>query len=207
MKKLRFILFTCGLILSIISVRAESPQDEKGIMVSASFGVFHSPENSHYYDYSGLIVAPRIGYRINNNWEVGTLYKYKKIMRDVNIMDYGIFGQYTILGRHEKGFRLFTDLQVAYSKLHDHYVHDESPFDGPFPPDPRSYNWEVGFTPGVAFRIPGIPVDILLRYLFIGFNNAEHDFVRYYSHCRLGGGDWIIDAGLHRLELGVSVTF
>lgn len=205
MKKLRFILFTCGLILSIFSVRAESPQDEKGIMVSASFGVFHS----HYYrdlTYTGLIVAPRIGYRINNNWAVGALYKYKKILSGANIMDYGIFGQYTILGRPEKGFRLFTDLQVAYSKEHDSYDSD-SIIDGPPLPYHRSDNWEVGFTPGVAFRIPGIPVDILLRYLFIGFNNAEHDFVRYYSHCRLGGGDWIIDAGLHRLELGVSVTF
>ena len=204
MKILRFILFTCSLILSIISARAELPQDEKGIMVSASFGVFHSYSDGNP-TYTGLIVAPRIGYRINNNWAVGALYKYKKILSGANIMDYGIFGQYTILGRPEKGFRLFTDLHVAYSKEHDSY--DSDSIDGPPLLDPRPDNCEVGFTPGVAFRIPVIPVDILLRYLFIGFNNAEHNFVRYYSHCRLGGGDWIIDAGLHRLELGVSVTF
>ncbi|ROT14577.1 hypothetical protein [Paramuribaculum intestinale] len=65
---------------------------------------------------------------------------------------------------------------------------------------------EAGVMPCFAYRIPKSPVDIKLRYLFLGFNDS-HRFYKGEAPGCLGRGDWIIDASLRRLEIGASITF
>lgn len=65
---------------------------------------------------------------------------------------------------------------------------------------------EVGFTPSIAYRIGNSPVELKLRYLFIGFNHSDRDYKSEAPGC-LGRGDWIVDASLRRLEIGASITF
>lgn len=205
MKLSRFILVIWSLILFGLFASAETKQDERGVVVDLSFGIFHSDQKYTNYNqsithdhYCGLIVAPRIGYKLNNKCTVGVMYKYQSFLEHANTMDYGMFGEYTVAGKSNQGFRVFVDMHGVYS----HMKYD---YDGGSVPEKN--NWEVGFTPGMAFHIPRTRVDLLLRYLFVGFNSNKFYFVRKCAKGCLGGGDWILDAGLHRLQIGASVTF
>lgn len=203
-----------------LSANADDSYKERGITVGASFGIFSNYNN----DYHSIIATPRVGYRFNNKWRAGLMLKYQKLREHTTSLAYGAFGQWTAIGNIHEGFRLFIDLSAYNSAIIDTYDYDWDggclfdreystyhPDDSPkyYPDDDPGYKmFEAGFTPGVAYRFPNSKIDITLRYLFIGFNHSTlgHNYPKGTHGC-LGKSDWIIDAGLRRLELGLAINF
>lgn len=195
MKRLYFILAALLCIGSIPTVKAQS--DDSGITVGLSFGIGQQRGfyGTHYETNSGIIVTPRIGYRFNEKWEAGAFFKFQKFGKYQNYYGIGGYGEYDAL-KIVDNFSLFIDMQASYSLLN-------SSADGALGECGIA---EIGFVPGLKYKIPGSPVDIKLRYLFVGFNHSEKNYKEDSPGC-LGRGDWIIDAGLRRFELGVALNF
>lgn len=189
-----------AIILLPLSAYADDEGEERGITIGASFGIFRNYSS----DLTEPIITPRIGYRFNNKWEAGAIVKYHKVRAYSSLWAFGGYGQWTVLGVPRYGFRLFVDLSAYYGSISGDYDDDNIPSDSNTL-DQKLF--EAGFTPGVAYRIPNTPIDLTLRYLFIGINTADDFFFEKGSHGCLGKGDWILDAGLRRLELGVAVNF
>ena len=190
-------------ICTICQIKAVDFSDDRGITASALFGCYHShvkitygvlSEFNEYYP----VITPRIGYRFNSSWEAGIFYRYEGSMGDYNEHPHysgiGAYGEWSFF-RFLRGFRLIAEAHVLYN-----FFVGDSDFNG------SSNMTEVGMIPCIAYRIPHTPVDIKLRYLFLGFNNSHRYYKAHAPGCR-GRGDWIIDASLRRLEIGASITF
>lgn len=205
-------IFAITVVLSLFlcnQVSAQNLEKERGISISAMFGL----TQKHYLHgtsfgiekdkYTGPIITPRIGYRFNKKWEAGVLFRYEKSGKHDNYYGIGGYGELNYL-RFDSGIKLFVDMHAIYS-IHscdyDYYPNNSGIYSGN--DDDMT---EIGFVPGVAYNIPNTPVDLRLRYLFIGFNNSEKDYKSDVKGC-LGRGDFILDGALRRLEIGLSVTF
>lgn len=68
-------IFALGLFSHVSAVDFS---DDRGVTVSAMFGVSHSHSSYFNENYYGLVVSPRIGYRFNPAWEAGALFKYER---------------------------------------------------------------------------------------------------------------------------------
>ena len=196
-------LFLCNQISALIL------EKERGISISAMFGL----TQKHYLHgtsfgiekdkYTGPIITPRVGYRFNKKWEAGVLFRYEKSGKHDNYYGIGGYGELNYL-RFNNGIKLFVDMQAIYSIQSGGHGADND--------NPDCYSnindniTEIGFVPGVAYNIPNTPVDLRLRYLFIGFSNSEKDYKSNVNGC-LGRGDFILDGALRRLEIGLSETF
>lgn len=196
-----FILF----LLSVFTftVKAVESESLSGVTATLLLGLSQTHYGANQYHDSefkvGFMFTPRVGYRFNDRWEAGALFKYEKVADAATYYGFGAYGEYNYLRFVDNRLRLFVDLQAYYSAGgRDGYGDD---LGAPEDKQPT----EVGFVPGIAYRIPGSKVDLKLRYLFIGFNNND----RWYKEMGgcVGRGDWILDAGLRRLELGVAVNF
>lgn len=201
---------TLGLSLFLCNqISAQILEKERGISISAMFGLtqrhyLHGTSFGIEKDkYTGPIINPRVGYRFNKKWEAGLLFRYEKFGEYSNYYGIGGFGEYNYL-RFNNGIKLFVDMQAIYSIQSGGYGADND--------NPDCYSnindniTEIGFVPGVAYNIPQTPVDIKLRYLFVGFNHSSKDYKADTKGC-LGRGDFILDGALRRLEIGLSVTF
>ncbi len=202
MKKLTILL----IVVLGLSIHASAVDfsDDRGITASALFGCNHSHVKITYgvlseYNEYYPVITPRIGYRFNSSWEAGIFYRYEgSIGGDYNEHPHysgiGAYGEWSFF-RFLRGFRLIAEAHVLYN-----FFVGDSDLNG------SSNMTEVGMTPCIAYRIPNTPVDIKLRYLFLGFNNSHRYYKAHAPGC-LGRGDWFIDASLRRLEIGASITF
>jgi len=186
-----------------LSVYADDGGKESGVTATLLLGLSQTHYGANQYHDSefkvGFMFTPCVGYRFNDRWEAGALFKYEKVADAATYYGFGAYGEYNYLRFVDNRLRLFVDLQAYYSAGgRDGYGDD---LGAPEDKQPT----EVGFVPGIAYRIPGSKVDLKLRYLFIGFNNND----RWYKEMGgcVGRGDWILDAGLRRLEFGVAVNF
>lgn len=195
MKRLQFFLVALLSIGCVTTGKAQS--DDSGLTVGLSFGIGQERAfyGTHHETNSGVIVTPRIGYRFNEKWEAGAFFKYQKFGKYQNYYGIGGYGEYDAL-KIVDNLSLFIDMKASYSFLN-------SSADGVLG---ESGIAEIGFVPGLKYRIPGSPVDVKFRYLFVGFNHSGRDYKAESPGC-LGRGDWIIDAGLRRFELGVALNF
>lgn len=167
---------------------------DKGLSVELGFSLsrieqYHNdggPTRDFYA--TGTVFTPRVGYRFNNAWEAGMMFRYDK--NDVaDFQGYGAFVEYSFIRVPVCNIRIFADGQYVYN--HEELDHNFS---------------EAGITPGVAVNIPTTPIDIKLRYLFIGYSN-DIGMRKDVGGCLGHKGNWILDAGLRRLELSVAVNF
>ena len=179
--------------------------DDRGITVSALFGVSHSHRsfNHHSDNHYGLVASPRIGYKFNTDWEAGVLFRYEKFTDYNEYAGVGIYGEWSFM-RFASGLRLIAEAHATFN-AYDSNGYLINGYDNTYPYKHTDMT-EVGFTPCIAYRIANSPVDLKLRYLFIGFNHSERSYKAEVPGC-LGRGDWIIDASLRRLEIGASITF
>lgn len=196
-------LFLCN------QTSAQQIGKEQGFSVTAMFGLSQSRYlrgttfGSDRKTYTGPVITPRVCYRFNKKWEAGLLFRYEKFGEYSNYYGIGGFGEYNYL-RFNNGIKLFVDMQAIYSIQSGGYGADN---DNPDCHSNINDNiTEIGFVPGVAYNIPQTPVDIKLRYLFVGFNHSSKDYKADTKDC-LGRGDFILDGALRRLEIGLSVTF
>lgn len=205
MKKLTILL----IIVLGLSVHASAVDfsDDRGFTVTALFGISqnHSSYNHYSDNHSGLVASPRIGYRFNSTWEAGALFRYENFGKYDHYIGAGIYGEWSFL-RFASGLRLITEAHATFNA----YSSDAdavSIFDFPTVYTTQNKDMtEIGFTPCIAYRIANSPVDLKLRYLFLGFNHSEREYKSEAPGC-LGRGNWIIDASLRRLEIGASITF
>lgn len=196
MKRL-FILLLGTVLLQ--SINAETPEYKSGITAELDFGIGKNHEAKFF-----TILHPRVSYRFTPRWEAGLMTKFNINGRYSDpFIELGAYGEFSYLLVNQ--FRWFVDAQVVWA---GGYERDFIVGGKPVEKDPRDFRHsftEFGIVPGVAYRIPGSMVDIKLRYLFIGFNNGDEKY-KSVSGCS-SGRDFIIDAGLRRLEIGVSYTF
>lgn len=190
------IISLLALIVSLWSVpqqawAATSDNPERGLNLEMGFAISRTideVDGGICRTRNGIIYTPRIGYRFNADWEAGLFFRYDK-NKAVDCKGYGAFAEYSFVRWASGHLRVFADGLISYNK--DDYDRDFV---------------EVGFTPGIAFNIPHTPVDIKLRYMFIGFD-SDHYLRKEVGGCLGHRGNWVIDAGLRRLELGVAVNF
>ena len=191
------------LLLFAVNLITRATEPESGVTATLLLGLSQTHYGANQYHDSefkvGFMFTPRVGYRFNDRWEAGALFKYEKVADAATYYGFGAYGEYNYLRFADNRLRLFVDLQAYYSTGGRDGYGDDLGFPGDKEPT------EVGFVPGIAYRIHGSKVDLKLRYLFIGFNNND----RWYKDMGVcvGRGDWILDAGLRRLELGVAVNF
>lgn len=194
--RLQFIILIIMAVLYQQKAMALQPT-EQGITTGIYTGLNRWERADH--NKVGFSVTPQIGYRFNSKWEAGAMFKFDHYSDLVNYYGIGAYGRYNCVLTPNGAFRLFVDGQAYYS------IGDYEKYYGGDLTDNSVNPVEIGLTPGIAYRIHGSKVDLKLRYLFIGFNNND----RWYKEMGgcVGRGDWILDAGLRRLELGVAVNF
>ena len=176
--------------------------EEKGLTVGLGLGLSYANHDMYNTeDHVGMIAVPKVGYRLNPRWEVGGMVKYENASTTFDsYIGIGPYSEYTFATTAEGNLRFFARAQAVLSiDASENYNADIDS------PDSKGCPFDIGLTPGVAYRIPGSPVDLKLTYLFIGFNNND----RWYKELGgcLGRGNWIIDAGVRRLEIGATVQF
>lgn len=196
MVKRNIIIFILAAIFTCDAISVDF-NDERGITVSAMLGIsqyYHSFAVGGHENKYGPVATPRIGYRFNAKWEAGVLFRFEKFGNYSDYGGIGIYGEWSF-SRFTSGLRLIAE------------GHAHSNFCGTDLLGIHTKNMtEVGFTPCVAYHIANSPVDLKLRYLFLGFNHSMRNYKSDAPGC-LGRGDWIIDASLRRLEIGASITF
>lgn len=201
----RLIITIMAAFCAIYQSQAIDFSDDRGITVSALFGVSHSHRsfNHHSDNHYGLVASPRIGYKFNADWEAGALFRYEKFKDYNEYVGVGIYGEWSFM-RFASELRLITEAHATFNA----YVSNGYLINGYNNTYPYKHTdmTEVGFTPCIAYRIANSPVDLKLRYLFIGFNHSERSYKAEAPGC-LRRGNWIIDASLRRLEIGASITF
>lgn len=198
------------LVILLLSIWVETPSaaaendSERGLTIEMGFSL----SRTKGYDYdAGLyytggknsdhIIAPmfipRIGYRFNPQWTVGLMYINNTINDDRKdnhrYNSFGAFVERNCFSFVSGRISFFTDLQYLYN----HTLSGNN-------------FTECGLVPGLAFHISGSPVDIKLRYLFVGFNDCHSYLKGEWGGC-LGRGNFILDAGLQRLQIGAALTF
>lgn len=203
------------LILSLTLLSQAYGEDNSGILVEANIGITRSTHEypdwlgvSEKKHYTNALLDVRLGYRFNSRWAVGAMFKRDKYELIGNFPCWGGFVEYTAFNIKQLPLYLFIDLHAYHGKDTTGYIGgwyvDE---DGNMHTDghrPTEFT-EVGFTPGIGFHIPHTPIDVKLRYLFVGFNNINDRDYKEVGGC-LGRGNWILDAGVRRLEIGISAT-
>lgn len=213
---------TILLLAAIITMIVASAQDTKdyskrdkdrGFTVGILFGLTYNHETVYpeggpgeptHYHRIGTITTPRIGYRFNSGGEIGAMFRYERYGENQKHYGIGLYVEKSLF-HFNPGFTIFLDLQAYHSFVK--LIEDPKPFK-----DLKKVN-EIGFVPGIRYHIPNTPVDIKLRYLFIGLNDVkdkEYDESRNYVDDAPGcweKGGFMLDASLRRLEIGASVTF
>ncbi len=199
MKKI--ITFVLAALFAVQGYAADRNK-EKGLTVGVGFGLSYANHDMYSTeDHVGMIAVPKVGYRLNPRWEVGGMVKYENASTTFDsYIGIGPYSEYTFATAADGNLRFFARAQAVFSiDTSENYNADIDS------PDSKGCPFDIGLTPGVAYRIPGSPVDLKLTYLFIGFNNND----RWYKELGgcLGRGNWIIDAGVRRLEIGATVQF
>lgn len=190
MKKLLALLI---LLSAGLHSYALTGDDEKGFTLGVGLGIcndthhFGNGKKSHHIFLMGSV---RAGYRITPDFEAGIVVGVRDDEGSSSLLSGGIYGEYCF--KRAGQFRMFVDGDFIAILPHNYY--SEAGKEG----------CEFGFRPGIAYKFKNVPIELKLRYLFIGFNNTSRGF---RTDACLGRGDWIVDAGLNRLEIGASVTF
>ena len=204
---LRYVSITLMMLCALI-IRAENPRDN-GIVVEANFGLNYThwsltPDpvgDITFYKHIGMIIDGRLGYQFNDHIISGVMMKHENIKHlygdgTRKYLGFGVYGIYRFNKVRRFPLRFFIEAHALFAKNKIHWQFSYPRDDG---------MTEIGLVPGVSYSIPKTPLEVKLRYLFIGYNN-ENKYLKSMGGC-LGRGDWIIDAGLRRLELGLAFTF
>lgn len=200
------IVLATGIAMAPTAVAASNGEKESGRVIGVMFGLNH--KSNEYWSHTGMIVRPNLGYRINPQWEVGAFFKYEDL--DDHTYSGGLYGDFTAYQFGETGLSLVVEAQASIIAMPREYDSDYALLLAGIPDFPSHSDsnvfFECGFTPGLRYHIPKTPVDIKMRYLFVGYSNNRRWVKADYPGC-LGRGDVILDAGLRRLEVGVSLIF
>jgi hypothetical protein len=185
MKKMFFLIAAWLFCMPLVS-RAQA-DDGKGMFVELNIGHAHT----YYHDDDGVytILSPRLGYQFNDRWSAGIKY-IGEINNDLQYHTGGIYAQYNFWQKNR--FKTFVEgaftLGVAEEGL------DGGNDDGT--------DLEAGFSFGASYTLSN-HFNLLLRYLYVGFSHS----VRVHQKACWGDHNFILDANLSRLQIGVQYIF
>lgn len=174
-------------IVALIGIVPAIAQDDtaKGVFAELNFGYGRS--RGGY-----AVVAPVLGYRFAGNWSVGARVQCET---DRPYTALGAFAQYRFFNRSR--FELFAEGGGTLWFAKDMAADAD-------PTLPRSDGYsEAGVTFGASCRIwKGLAVTA--RYLYLGYSDSP-DYRR--SGGCWGDGEFVLDAGWNRLQVGLQYTF
>lgn len=165
---------------------ASAQTKERGLFIelNGGYGQRESPLNMPSDGYGFL--APVIGYQFNSRWAAGIKTNFE-LTSDENFSTIGAYGQYSFWQKNR--VKLFGEAAATQSW--------SSGMEGG-----NIHYTEAGLSVGAAYSLGG-HCNLLLRYLHIGYSDAYH---RNEYFC-LGGGKFIVDGNLKRLQVGVQWIF
>lgn len=180
MKKILFSIFFC--MLSFITIEAQ--QKEKGFFIEMNAG--YGQNKGIHKDKGYAILAPSAGYKFNGRWLTGVKLQFETGTTGYKTMM--VYAQYHFLKMSR--FGLFGEVQVAYSS--------SDGVDGGL-----NGHADAGFTLGASYALSKC-FSLLMRYPYIGYSGDHYGRDQGAS---LYGGDFVIDANLRRLQVGLQFTF
>jgi len=186
----KFILLL-GLVL-LIPANLQAQSDDKGFFVEGSVS-YASDRRKGLSNDDFFIITPAIGYQFNAKWSAGLKIGFSTSNEWwYNWNSYTAFARYNFctLGKA----RLFTEGKIS------NYVILESIDDGC-----KTTFLEAGFSMGVSYPL-NEHLKIVCQYLHIGYSNEYNSNIGKHG-LNLHSGDWVLDANIKRLSIGLNWTF
>lgn len=177
------VLFLSLFFFSALLASAQTKERGLFIELNGGHGQIEKFDNTH--DGYGFL-APAIGYQFNSRWAAGIKTRFE-LGADHNYSTFGAYGQYAFWQKNR--IKLFGEAAATLSVC------------GGLDGGDNNYS-EAGLSVGAAYSL-GNHCNLLLRYLHIGYSDAYHlneDFC-------LGGGKFVVDGNLKRLQVGVQWIF
>lgn len=192
-----FLIALLSLITHTVQAQVENNFPERGLFMEfgASIGSSNDhfiPSTNKYKSESYGILSPGIGFKINNDFNIGL-----RLGIEVGSSRYNFKPKVTVFGQYNfvklDNLKIFIEPRVAYAKNGRNYM-----------PSPWNISlWEAGFGFGMNYSLSN-RLSLQLRYLQIGYCHTTENALRYnHSPGCLGNDSWIADFGLRRLELSL----
>lgn len=194
MKKLY--LFLLGLVL-LIPANLQAQSKDKGFFVEGSVSYASDYAGGFYIDGSRrtgdfFIVTPAIGYQFNDKWSAGLKVGFSTSDDFVyNWNSYTVFARYNFYSLGKAC--LFTEGKVSGYALPSIVGGKNKDFA------------EAGFSIGISYPF-NKHLKLVCQYLHIGYSN-EYNRDNAKHGLNLHSGDWVLDANIKRLSIGLSWTF
>lgn len=197
----KFFPLLLGLAL-LIPANLQAQSDDKGFFVEGS--VSYASDYSGGYNGNGskrtgdfFIITPTIGYQFNDKWSAGFKVGFSTSGDFMfNWNSYTPFVRYNFCSLGKAN--LFTEGKVSIFGYHD-VIGGDSNF------------VEAGFSFGISYPL-NKHLKIVCQYLHIGYSdeyNDVNDNAKFSAKhgMNLHSGDWVLDANIKRLSIGLSWTF
>ena len=194
-RQLLTLLFVLGITLPI---QLQAQVKEKGFFVEGSFAYADEEQFSggkHYENY--FIIKPAVGYQFNDKWSAGVKISFST--------------------SDDFRFNWFSStpfVRYNFCSLGKANLFTEGKISGYLFPDPGEgrkddpHFIEAGFSLGVSYPF-NEHLKLVCQYLHIGYSNEYRDSNKRCSKhgLNLHSGDWVLDANIKRLSIGLSWTF
>ncbi len=152
------------------------------------------------------LLAPAVGYRFDERWQVGAWAQFELESYYANYTAVGAFARYGFFNRRK--WSLFVEGQVSCYIQGEHFL----PVPASMIPeggqvrlnaDFDNHYAEAGFTFGASYALTR-RLRAQVRYLYLGYSGAP---AFHRSGGCWGDGDFVLDAGWNRLQVGLQYTF
>lgn len=169
---------TCLLACLLSFVAYAQPHAQKGF-----FAELTAAYSNIGYHNNFAVISPSVGYQFNDRWLAGMRVGFET--RDHAYIIYTPFARFNYLSKPK--WVLFTEAQINIANRN---------MDGA----QAGYS-EIGLGLGASYTLSR-HVKIVGRYLFVGYSEREERKNAY-----AGNKDFLLDANVGRLQLGVQVLF
>ena len=197
MKQITLFLFFLVLFLP---TNTQAQSDDKGFFVEGNLSYasdfWKNDKRDGGVTDEYFIITPAVGYQITEKWSVGFKVGFSTSGDfTFNWNSYTPFVRYNILSFGKTC--LFTEAKV--SKFDWNEILDGG----------RNNDFiEAGFSLGVSYPF-NEHLKLVCQYLHIGYSNEYRDSNKRCSKhgLNLHSGDWVLDANIKRLSIGLNWTF
>ncbi len=217
-----------SIILSILSllcvVSGMAQTKDRGIFIELNAGYSRNTYGCHAvagtsgdytidYEFDAhragggfALLAPAVGYRFDERWQVGAWAQFELESYYANYTAVGAFARYGFFNRRK--WSLFVEGQVSCYIQGEHFL----PVPASMIPeggqvrlnaDFDNHYAEAGFTFGASYALTR-RLRAQVRYLYLGYSGAP---AFHRSGGCWGDGDFVLDAGWNRLQVGLQYTF
>lgn len=191
----KFFLFLLGLFLSL-PTNLQAQSKDKGFFVEGSVS-YASDRQSKVFTDEFSIITPAVGYQFNDKWSAGVKISFST--------------------SDDFRFNWFSStpfVRYNFCSLGKANLFTEGKISGYLFPDPGEgrkddpHFIEAGFSLGVSYPF-NEHLKLVCQYLHIGYSNEYRDSNKRCSKhgLNLHSGDWVLDANIKRLSIGLSWTF